>query len=174
MAKPICDYRLRISTTVLLNGGFFNTGRVVRGLGSWGDGSNIAIMTDMTERPTLNLSYNMNGVAMRQEFQLVRTRPHFGGFRWWIVCHGHRVVNLYLGRFGFKCRKCYGLAYKSQQEAHGRGKAVDSMRDFNVAFPKKDPDKIRYKTWRGKPTKRWQRAEDRQLKLIRKIIANNH
>jgi hypothetical protein len=56
--------------------------------------------------------------------QLVTTRPHFGGLRWWFVCPlrgcGRRVGKLYLppgGRY-YGCRHCYQLTYESCQESH--------------------------------------------------------
>ena len=45
------------------------------------------------------------------------TRPHLGGRRCYFVCPccAHKCSILYGGRY-FRCRKCYNLAYQSQQE----------------------------------------------------------
>jgi hypothetical protein len=58
---------------------------------------------------------------VRQNISVVRTRPNFGGFRWWFLCPGarqpceRRSYKLYLPATGtgFACRTCHGLAYAS-------------------------------------------------------------
>ena len=62
-------------------------------------------------------------VEVRQDIPVVRTRPNFGGFRWWFLCPGagdacgRRSYKLYLPATGsrFACRSCHGLAYASTQ-----------------------------------------------------------
>ena len=67
-------------------------------------------------------------VSVDEPIRLTTTRPHFGGVRWWFVCSlivngracRRRCGKLYLppgGRY-FGCRVCYGLTYKSAQDAH--------------------------------------------------------
>ena len=51
-------------------------------------------------------------------FPLVRTRPNYGGDRWWIRCMcGRRVAKLYLpsGAHYFRCRQCHRLRYRTQR-----------------------------------------------------------
>jgi hypothetical protein len=54
------------------------------------------------------------------DVELQTTRQHFGGLRWWFTCPmcGRRVGKLYLGGRFFGWRSCYGLTYRSCQEAH--------------------------------------------------------
>ena len=62
-------------------------------------------------------------VDVRQDISVVRTRPNFGGFRWWFLCPGagqrcgRRSYKLYLPATGsgFACRVRHGLAYASTQ-----------------------------------------------------------
>ena len=58
-----------------------------------------------------------------QRVSITWTNCHFGGRRPWFTCSAHtngrycgrRVAVLYLAGESFACRKCYGLAYASQQ-----------------------------------------------------------
>ena len=60
---------------------------------------------------------------VEQRVSITWTPCHFGGQRPWFVCATHlsgkycgrRVAVLYLAGEVFACRKCYGLAYASQQ-----------------------------------------------------------
>jgi hypothetical protein len=59
-------------------------------------------------------------VEVHQRISMVKTRPHFGGRRWWFRCPGdvecgRRCHKLYLpwGGSGFACRGCHGLIYSS-------------------------------------------------------------
>jgi hypothetical protein len=65
-----------------------------------------------------------------QRVPITRTACHLGGQRPWFVCSvssggrycGRRVAVLYIADELFACRRCYGLAYASQQEPlHHRG-----------------------------------------------------
>jgi len=52
------------------------------------------------------------------KISLIATVPNYGGLRWWfrcINCH-RRVAVLYMGANYLACRKCYNLAYDSQNE----------------------------------------------------------
>jgi hypothetical protein len=69
-----------------------------------------------------------DGENVRVPVLLQRTRPTFGGRRWWFTCPlvvngvpcGRRVGKLYLppGAQYFGCRHCHDLTYQSAQEAH--------------------------------------------------------
>lgn len=50
---------------------------------------------------------------------LCKTKPHFGGTRYWFTCRcGRRVGRLYVssGETTFRCRRCHGWTYRSCQE----------------------------------------------------------
>lgn len=68
--------------------------------------------------------------SVEQRVPITWTACHFGGRRPWFVCSvyssgrycGRRVAVLYGAGVLFACRRCYGLAYASQQESvHHRG-----------------------------------------------------
>lgn len=69
-----------------------------------------------------------------EAIRLAKTRPNFGGQRWWFICPltvnsvacGRRVQKLYLppdGRY-FGCRTCHDLTYRSAREHDSR---VDAL-----------------------------------------------
>lgn len=62
-----------------------------------------------------NIVLRYGGVTER--IPLAWTAMHFGGEREWFSCLGcdHRCRVLYLGREGYRCRKCYQLTYRSQR-----------------------------------------------------------
>jgi len=66
------------------------------------------------------LSIYVCRVNQRLRFELQRTRPSFGGTRWWLLCPGchSRCANLYSPRdvkpHKLRCRLCWGLKYRSQ------------------------------------------------------------
>ena len=83
-----------------------------------------------TERDAVVLSYRVRGLLdvewkpIEQRVPITRTACHFGGRCVpWFICpvhihgryYGRRVALLYLAGEVFACRKCYGLAYASQQ-----------------------------------------------------------
>lgn len=76
-----------------------------------------------TEKNQIIFSYavrmgNGEQETIHQKIELTRTPCNFGGTRTWFVCPRcfRRVAILYLGGTRFYCRRCYGLAYPSQQE----------------------------------------------------------
>jgi hypothetical protein len=68
----------------------------------------------------VRLRYRLpDGTLQCYDLQLDPTPCHFGGNRWWIVCHfcGGRCRTVYLPaeRAIFACRGCCRLAYRSQR-----------------------------------------------------------
>jgi hypothetical protein len=100
----------------------------------------------------------------REEFnykvQLTTTPCFFGGKRFWFLCPlsinnafcGKRVGVLYLAGKHFGCRICYDLAYESQQETH-----VGLFGLMRKVFRRDNEKYIKYKLWKGQPTKRYLR-----------------
>jgi hypothetical protein len=68
----------------------------------------------------LRLHYAIADHAIDDKFQLVASRPHFGGPRWWFLCPNtnRRLRKLYLppGGHRFRSRTAQELIYTSQQE----------------------------------------------------------
>ena len=174
MPKTTAESLPVLSTAYLLKYGFLrNGGGCVCGKvvwpSRWGD--------DVTASVTVWLGVSPRLTMDGHEVAMTSTRPFYGGRRWWFHCPNcsRRVAALYLGRVP-ACRKCFALCYRSQLAAHGRGKAGDLVRDINLAFPwpKHDPEKIRYKRWKGRPTKRVIRLAERERRLIRRIFKAKH
>jgi len=71
----------------------------------------------------LRLKYTVTdtGEKLDYKIRLERTRPNYGGWRWWFICPytGKRVTKLYLPYGGrkFASRHAYGLPYACQSEA---------------------------------------------------------
>lgn len=62
-----------------------------------------------------------SGEPWQQTIRLARVPVTFGGTRPWLVCPhcwGH-TATLYLGRYGYACRTCNGVAYASTRETSG-------------------------------------------------------
>lgn len=70
--------------------------------------------------PVLWLRYSAGGTRVDERVPLGRTRPTYGGARWWFACpcRCQRCAKLYLppGARRFRCRRCYRLAYQCQRE----------------------------------------------------------
>ena len=60
--------------------------------------------------------------VVENQLKLERTRPHYGGQRWWFLCPGcgglARRLFLPPGESRFGCRRCRHLTYRSCQESH--------------------------------------------------------
>jgi hypothetical protein len=101
--------------------------------------------------------------SVEQRVPITWTACHLGGRRPWFRCTvssagrycGHRVALLYLVDKLFACRRCYGLAYASQQESlwcRGLGKAqkiriqLEGSPNMLEPFPEK-PKGMRWKTY---------------------------
>jgi hypothetical protein len=115
-----------------------------------------------TERDTVILMYRSRSwgatewKSVEQRVPVTWTDCHFGGRRPWFICSaysdgrycGRRVAVLYGLQEYFACRRCYGLAYSSQQEPiHERG-LIKARKirtrlggDINIfsPFPEKPP-----------------------------------
>lgn len=85
----------------------------------WGDGSAVAFQLDVAAGH-LQLAYNLGGADVSERILLDRTRPRFGGLRWWFRCPScaRRCAKLYMppGAERFACRCCHRLAYRSKRE----------------------------------------------------------
>lgn len=121
-------------------------------------------------RAKLDVEYADPSTGRREheEFQLVTTAPHLGGRRWWVACAcGRRCRVLYLApdREGFRCRRCHGLAYRSQrmtrkERLHRRawalGERLGAVRGYGPV-PAEKPKWMRWRTY--------DRGRDRVLAL---------
>lgn len=86
---------------------------------------------------TVTLSYQWRGEDVLTEIHFQTTPTNFPGLRFWFECplavRGaaccRRSFKLYLppGARHFGCRRCYGLTYRSAQEAHRVGRMAVSL-----------------------------------------------
>lgn len=79
----------------------------------------------LESRQAVPVAFSCGGQRLRQTLPLTQTQCAFGGARLWFCCPngrcGRRCATLYLGGRSFLCRRCLGLAYRTQHEqADGR------------------------------------------------------
>lgn len=111
---------------------------------------------------------------------LTTTKCYFGGHRYWFTCPwyankvycGRRVGALYMGGKYFACRHCYNLSYTSNNKSQNKYSLVlDPLFERDKIAEKKA--NLRVKFWNGKPTKRYQRLENKENIIMGKIIRIN-
>ena len=90
------------------------------------------------------------GPIERHLLPLARTPCNYGGDRVWFRCPKcvRRSVVLYQADAGYACRRCLGLAYRSQHEAPGNRMTLRAQRirrrlggtsDLSLPFPPRPP-----------------------------------
>lgn len=121
---------LIIEIALLARRGVIATGRVVSGGLTWtgGPGTTYSVrftveMIDLS-KPCFWLQFDLilpdgKTRSVRQRIALIKTRPHYGGARWWFACPhtGARVSKLYKAPDSdlFVARKILRLGYRSQR-----------------------------------------------------------
>lgn len=180
MAKNLCERRLDLNAFAFGRMGCFRLPQPVIGELKWkrGEAVNGVGFRVSTRERRMTLTYaptTPSGTKERVgcDIGLDATSCHFGGWRWWFLCPAvcyRRVAILYFDGERFACRKCHGLAYASQNVPHGTGKMAATMRLLDACYPRKDPEAIRYKFWRGRPTKRYAKATARHMGRARKSL----
>jgi hypothetical protein len=132
--RPTADMSRRIDIAWMIRKGLASPGSSISGLISWrvgdhpsGSVSYTADMTDL-DNAELRLSYrrgeSQSGKHITQTIRLTHTKPHFGGYRWWMICpyRYNRCGKLYLPNRGdrFAGRLAWRLGYHSQRVAHNQ------------------------------------------------------
>ena len=117
---------LRISD-IVRNGGDL-TPMPRSGVITFGTGDRVGYeLSGSVWEPFLRLTYSYGTdprVTVDEAFALTKTRPHFGGGRWWFTCRGEgcgrRAGILYRAPFQayFRCRHCHDLTYSIRQNRH--------------------------------------------------------
>jgi hypothetical protein len=133
-------------------------------------GSEVSSINVSTGRDAVVLTYQTRHCpanewkSINQRIPITWTDCHFGGRRPWFICPtysggqycGRRVAVLYGLKDYFACRRCYGLAYASQQEPireRGFAKAqkilirLGAKPDLLESFPEKPP-RMHWRTYR--------------------------
>ena len=142
--------------------GLLSAGRYFTCSWTHSSGKRSASIDVSTERDAVLLTYKTRDSqatewkSISQRVPITCTDLHFGGRRPWFICSvyshgqycGRRVAVLYCLRDYFACRRCYGLAYASQQESlreRGLLKAqkilirLGAKPDLFELFPEKPP-----------------------------------
>lgn len=138
--RPLADHSFRVDLNWMLRTGHARPGARMSGTLRWSRGGehagSISYVADLEdEQPHLVLTYRRGSGAsaeqVEQRIRLCRTRPHYGGFRWWMICpyRGVRAAKLYLPPHGdrFASRTAWRLGYHSQRIA-------DHDRPFEALF----------------------------------------
>ncbi len=107
-------------------------------------------------RAKLVMTYEVANEKLSQPLVFTRTPCYFGGWRPWLVCPcGRRVGVLYFKGKEYRCRKCCGLAYTSQNEtadirairrAHKIRRLLGGQANSFLPFPHK-PKGMHWKTY---------------------------
>jgi hypothetical protein len=85
--------------------------------------------------PRVHLMYSIKQQRFEYPVNLLTTRPHLGGLRWWFVCLlcERRAQKLYLppdaDRFG--CRTCHNLSYASRSYT-AKNRSMERARKIQV------------------------------------------
>ncbi|MBI4128118.1 MAG: hypothetical protein HY459_03535 [Parcubacteria group bacterium] len=172
MAKNVCETAHALKIPWLKKHGYFEdwTSGSITWTSNWGDQSSIRMIADVTGFPRIRLIYTHTSswdekTDLDYQFELASTPCHFGGKRYWFVCplvrNGaycrRRVGVLYIAGKYAGCRRCYDLAYQSQQES--RGGRYGSLLDAVFGADKLEEKEMAMRTrfWKGQPTKRYAR-----------------
>ncbi len=171
MRKETCEEHKDLSTTSLKRLGYLQP-HYVGGEITWrrcgevtGRISILVDNTNSTMRCTYTSTTRWNGESEDLDYSvdLTTTPCYFGGVRYWFTCPlvkdgipcRRRVGSLYLADKYFGCRHCYDLAYESQQETHtGYFGALGKL--FKAEGYLMNTE-VKYKYWKGRPTKRYLR-----------------
>lgn len=171
MAKSECENSRALSIAFLKKheylGGWKHGG--IKWTSGFGHESNVSFTVDVMNSPHIRFTYTCTDwggekVDLDYRVELVATRCHFGGKRYWFICPlsvsgvacGRRVGVIYLPGKYFGCRKCHDLAYQSQQESSSGLGILGIFLSLSVKIARAE-EKIRVKYWRGRPTKRYAR-----------------
>ena len=121
---------LRIDVNWLKRGGYLKTGCHISSTLHWSQNGRPIGSIGFESRLDLNppyvrLHYTWDKTEqISYQVHLTRTRPNYGGVRWWFVCPGmrcgRRIGKLYKPPDSkyFLCRTCQHLTYTSCRESH--------------------------------------------------------
>lgn len=99
--------------------------------------------------------------AIRQWVHLTVTKCNLGGVRLWFKCSdcSRRVGVLFVGEYGYSCRHCLNLTYKSKK-INRRKKDFDLLRRFQLFFKAGElTDQLKRLSYRGKETRMMRKIE---------------
>lgn len=94
--------------------------------------------------------------AITQWIRLTTTSCYLGGFRLWFICPdcSRRVGALFVGEYGYSCRNCLNLTYKSKNE-NRREKDFQFLKNLRRYMAAQElMDKIKRFNYGGVPTRK--------------------
>ncbi len=171
--RPTADLSLRVDISWMIRTQRAIPGSFVSGTLSWSYGrddpaGSIGYKCDMVDcnNSKLTLNYKRGSGSdkeiVEQVIQLIFTKPHYGGKRWWMVCpfRGIRVGKLYLPGGGdrFASRKAWQLGYHSQRITH-RDRPFEKL----FRLQKKLGSNQGWEAGLGRPKGMWHRTYDRHF-----------
>lgn len=137
----------------------------------------VTIAYSMGQPSIMTLKYTLTKTNEDRVYSVKfeRTRPNFGGFRWYFKCPNiecdNKCTKLYLAYTYFLCRKCHDLTYESNNRS-AKLRSFDRLLDLMPGFTE-TPSRIdkliakveRYPNYKGQPTR-----ANVKLEQIRKNI----
>lgn len=164
MAKYVCESLRKIDIRFLKREGYLELNVWRSGIIIWssrGTETGRANVTVDSPNSSLNISYYYSDpwtepMYVNESITLTSTPCHFGGVRYWIKCGcGRRIGILYAGAAKFACRRCYDLAYYSQQDCTPRMFSALRKAWKDEGWLENEYANMRVKFWKGRPTKRY-------------------
>jgi len=163
--RKTCEGRSRISIFEMRREGVFGKLRVEAQYGFYSGSTALRLVHDPLKDDWYLELMGSNLGNNRRVIDLVRTKCNYGGYREWFACSAcsERVGILYEDGNDFRCRKCLGLRYKSQQMNYGTLEpALRCMKKIE-----KLDEELRWQFYKGKPTKRAMRYDKLRVKAER-------
>lgn len=158
--RAVCEHQKRIDIRYLRKRGMLTSGSM--GSLSWSRGDESAgYIRYRAHEASLELDYKFSDGdgewrSVNEHVWLVKQGQPYGGFRKFFLCpRCHRRCMVLYGGAYFRCRKCYGLAYASQNEdaADRTRRTAEKIRvrlggtaDLDEPFPEK-PKGMHWKTY---------------------------
>jgi len=183
MGKNLCEETIAIPISSLKKLGFlavgFRSGKLWWGSKSSPQGS-IGLSSTINENGLswLRLEYvhtDRNDESTNHDYsvKLTITPCHLGGKRYWFVCPltkndkscERRVGILYFIQGYLGCRHCAELGYEKQYKKYGGELGWAFKRLAKVWKVERDWENIRYKYWKGKPTKRFKKVLEKARRM---------
>ena len=177
MAKNTCETSNALNISLLKKHGFLK-GVNWKGVITWaydlyGKNNQIAI-TSYLNKPVqyfrvIYAHTSSDGVISNLDYriQLTSTPCYFGGKRYWFICPlskdgvpcNRRVGVLYMADKYFGCRKCYDLAYRSQQiDYSGKSYFFWKYSINKIEVIEEQEAALRVKYWHNTPTRKYKRV----------------
>jgi hypothetical protein len=172
MAQNTCEAAKRLPVSFLKLKGYLRATYITGSIKWTHNGQpsgdiGIAVNSDNTSLRAFYTSTDRSGEKTELDYQvpMTRTRCHFGGWRYWLLCPlirngsvcNNQVGILYLEGKYLGCRRCHNLSYESQQTSYsGKWSVLRTYFALETKISEAE-EKTRVKYWKGQPTKRYRK-----------------